>query len=91
MNYIYSISAEDLLKIYPEAIELAKQHGKKEGEDFGAEFFEIAKKYNINIGGIGKTEQDASLLTGNLREEGKKVLNLNEEIEKNRRKQENDF
>jgi hypothetical protein len=49
MNYIYSINSEDLLKIYSEAIELAKQHGKKTGEDFGEELFEIAKKYNITI------------------------------------------
>jgi hypothetical protein len=83
MNYAYTISAEDLIKIYPEAVELAKQHGKKVGEDFGEEMFEIAKKYNIKIDCIGKTEQDASLLTGNLREEGNKVLNLNEEMEKN--------
>jgi len=82
MNYIYSINSEDLLKIYSEAVELAKQHGKKTGEDFGEELFEIAKKYNITIIPLGSTEKDGSMLTGDLREEGKKILNLNEEIEK---------
>jgi len=82
MNYIYSINSEDLLKIYSEAVELAKQHGKKTGEDFGEELFEIAKKYNITIIPLGSTEKDGSMLTGDLREEGKKILNLNEEMEK---------
>jgi len=86
--FAYSISAEDLIKIYPEAIELAKKNGKKTGEDFGTELFEIAKKYNIKIDGIGETDQDAGLLTGNLRENGKKVLNLNEEMEKRKNKNE---
>ncbi len=81
MNFMYSITAEDLLKIYPEAIELAKKNGKKPGEDFGKEFSEIAKKYNINITPLGSTEMDAGLITGNLRENGLKVKNLNEEME----------
>jgi hypothetical protein len=88
MSYAYSISAEDLLKIYPEAVVLAKEHGKKEGDDFGEEMFIIAKKYGINIDPIGCTEKDASLLTGDLREEGKKVINLNEEMA--RRKNDNE-
>ena len=82
MNYAYNISADDLLKIYPEAVELARQRGKKPGDDFGEEFQEIAKKLNIKITYLGKSEMDASLLTGNLREEGKKILNLNEEMDK---------
>ena len=82
MNYMYSISAADLSTIYPEAIELAKQHGKKVGEDFGEEFNEVAKKYNIKLNCLGSTEMDAGLITGNLREEGLKVLNINEEMEK---------
>ena len=86
--FAYSISAEDLIKIYPEAIELAKKNGKQPGQDFGTEFFEIAKKYNIKIDSIGETNQDAGLLTGNAREEGLKVLNLNEEMEKRKNKNE---
>jgi len=80
--FAYSISAEDLIKIYPEAIALATEHGKKTGEDFGEELFEIAKKYGIKIDKLGETEKDADLLTGDLREEGLKVLNLNEEQRK---------
>lgn len=82
MNYAYTISADDLLKIYPEAVELARQRGKKPGDDFGEEFQEIAKKLNIKITYFGQSEQDAGLITGNLRENGKKILNLNEEMEK---------
>lgn len=84
MKYIYSISADDLIKIYPEALELAKQRGKQPGQDFGEELFEIAKKYNIKIEGLGSSEKDVDLLTGDLREEGLKVLNLNEEMRKNK-------
>lgn len=86
--FAYSISAVDLIKIYPEALDLAKKNGKQPGEDFGTELFEVAKKYNIKIDGLGETPQDGAMMTGNAREDGLKVLNLNEEMEKRKNKNE---
>ena len=81
---MYIIPATVLLEIYEDAVKLARSRGKKTGEDFGEELFEIAKKKGVynQIQFIGVSKQDASMLTGNLREEGKKILNLNEEMDK---------
>lgn len=74
---------QDVLIVYEEAIELAKQHNKKEGDDIGEEFFEIMKQKNLSADYLGCAENiDADLLSGNLRENGIYVRNLNEELRK---------
>ena len=75
------MSIDDLLPIYEEAIKLGKARGKKEGEDLSVEFFEILKKQNKEdkIKHLGQTDKDIDLLTGDMREEGYKILNLTEE------------
>lgn len=81
MNNIYLINPEDYIEIMGEAIILGKERGKKEGEDISQEFFEIAAKKNKldKIKHLGQTEMDKGLITGNLREEGLKILDLDEE------------
>jgi len=66
-------------EIYLEIVELAKKHGKKSGDSMQEEFDEILKKYPNEIKELGTTDMGVDLLTGNLRENGKKVLNLKEE------------
>lgn len=82
MNNIWMLDIDTVLKIY----ELAQQHGKQAGESIEEEFLQIMKQQPEKFKHLGKTEQDASLFTGNLREEGLKVLNLNEEIEREKNK-----
>jgi hypothetical protein len=68
------------LNQYFEMVELATKHGVQPGESMEKEFEEIRKKYDIKY--IGTTDKDIDILTGDLRESGKKVLNLNEEERK---------
>ena len=86
MNNIYLINPEDYIQIIEEAIILGKKRGKKEGDNLEQEFFEIAKKLGKlnNIKHLGQSEQDKDMIIGNLREEGIKILDLDEE---KRRKQ----
>ena len=86
MNNLYLINPEDYLTIMEEAIILGKERGKKEGENIEQEFFEVAKKQGKlnNIKHLGQTEMDKGLITGNLRENGIKIFDLDEE---KRRKQ----
>lgn len=83
-KFAYTINGTDFIEIYELAIKLAKVKGKKPGEDIGEEFMEaskqLGKEKSINF--IGQTNQDIDLLSGNLREQGIKVLNLNEELRK---------
>jgi hypothetical protein len=81
MNNLYLINPEDYLTIMEEAIKLGKERGKKEGDNIEQEFFEVAKKKGKlnNIKHLGQTEMDKDLLLGNLREEGIKIFNLDEE------------
>lgn len=73
-NYIWQITLED----YFEVIKLAKKHGKKTGDSMQEELEEYLKNKKHNIKLIGKTDMDIDLLTGNLRENGLKVLNIKE-------------
>lgn len=59
-----------------EIMELAKKHGKKPGDSMQEEFEEVKKSGKVKL--IGLTDKDCDLLTGNLREKGLKILNLNE-------------
>ena len=66
------------LVMYLEVVELALLHGKHEGEDMTAELEEVSRKYTDKIKFIGTTDMDADMMTGNMRENGYKVLNLEE-------------
>jgi len=63
---------------YLEIVELAHKHGKKAGDSLQAEFEEVLKLKKVKIKYLGATNKDADLLTGDLREEGLNILNLNE-------------
>ena len=64
---------------YLEIVELAKKHGKKPGDGMDEELVEVMKKKG-NIEYLGPTDKDLGLITGNLRENGYKILNINEEL-----------
>jgi len=66
------------LKTYLEIISLAEKHGKKAGDSMQEEFNEIMKKHSEKIKSLGAINKDVDLLTGDLREEGFNILNLNE-------------
>jgi len=83
MNDMWLITAE----IYEEIINLALTHGKKEGESMQEEFEEIRKKHS-EIQHLGTTDKDIDMLTGEMRDRGQKILNLNEE-ERRRKNNEN--
>ncbi len=70
----WSIDPKTALEIF----NLAEQHGKKAGESMQTEFLEIYKKKPEKFQLLGATDQDVDMLTGNLREQGKKIINLNE-------------
>lgn len=74
MNYIWNITIDD----YLETIALAKKNGKKPGDRMDEEFLEIMKKKGKKKNPIAKTEKDSDMLTGELRESGLKVFNLEE-------------
>jgi hypothetical protein len=81
MRQLYSLNIDQYLEI----VELAQKNGKKPGDSMQEEFEIVAKKYNLQS--IGQTDKDIDQLTGDLREEGAKVLNI-KELE--RRKQNED-
>jgi hypothetical protein len=84
-KFMYLLDSKEAIETYIEAIKLGYEQGRKEGEDIGDIFLELCKKKGIKVECLGKTTMDSGLITGNLREEGKKVLNINEEIEKKKR------
>ena len=86
MNDVWQISIDDYLKIMEQAIVLGKERGKKEGDNLEIEFFEVMKKLGLTktVKHLGVTDKDSDLITGDLREEGLKILNMNEEERKRR-------
>jgi len=75
-NKIFWTDSETYLKI----TELAKQHGKQQGESMQEEFDEMQKMYPEKFNFLGTTDMDKDLLLGNLREETKlKILDLTQE------------
>lgn len=78
MNDVWSLSVDDYLEIVKRSREL----GIKTGESME----EVLKEYMKEKGQkpIGKTDKDLDLLSGELREEGVKVLNMNELKRKNK-------
>jgi len=81
MKNMWLLDLDTVIEIF----ELAKKHGKKEGDNIQAEFDEIMKKYPDKFKYLGNTNKDIDLLTGDLREKGLKILNLNEEKRKRKR------
>jgi len=81
MNNLFILSIDDYLTIMEEAIVLGKERGKIEGDNLEKEFFEIAEKKGLTnkIKHVGQTELDKDMIVGNLRENGLKILNLDEE------------
>ncbi|MHA1437893.1 MAG: hypothetical protein ACTSPD_09980 [Promethearchaeota archaeon] len=71
-NHLFAINIDTYLEI----IELAKKHGKKPGDSMQEEFIEVIKKKKAKY--LGGTNKDKDLLTGDLREEGLRILNLDE-------------
>ena len=84
MNNLWSIDINSFCEIMEEAIKLGKERGKKEGDNLEKEFFEIAAKKNKIPKHLGTIEKDMDLLTGDLRENGLKIFNMNE-IEKRKK------
>lgn len=71
---VWQTDVETMMEIF----DLALKHGKKTGDNIQDEFIEIYKQKKEKFQLLGCTDQDIDLLAGNLREEGKKVINLNE-------------
>jgi len=70
MNNIFITDIDTILEVY----ELAKNNGKKEGDNIQEEFTEIMKRYPEKFKYLGVTEMDKDLLLGNIREETKKKV-----------------
>lgn len=66
------------LRALPLMHQLAFKNGKSEGAGLAEEAVEVSRRHPDWVEIIGNTEMDADQLAGNLREEGQKVLNLNE-------------
>ena len=79
MNNVWMATAGDIIEIYEEAKALAIQRGKKPEESFTDEVIELLIKKGKKPEYLGQTEDDIDMITGNLRESGVKVRNLNEE------------
>ena len=81
MNNIWTLDINTYIEIMEEAIKLGKERGKIEGENLEKEFFEVAEKKGLTnkIKHLGQTELDKDMIVGNLRENGLKILNLDEE------------
>lgn len=74
---LWAMTIEQACEIH----ELALSRGKKPGDNIQDEIVEIIKKYNIKP--LGTTDKDIDMLAGDFREEGLKVVNLNEIKDKN--------
>ena len=73
-NLVWQTDIDTMMEVF----NLALKHGKKAGDNIQDEFLEIYKQKKDKFILIGCTEQDIDMLAGNLREDGKKILNLNE-------------
>jgi SpoVK/Ycf46/Vps4 family AAA+-type ATPase len=71
---MFMIDVDTALEIF----ELAKKHGKKVGDNCQEEFDEVRNKNPDKFVYVGNTEKDIDLLTGDLRENGLKIFNMNE-------------
>ena len=71
---LWQVDIETAIAIY----DLALAHGKKPGENIQEEFLEILSKNKDKIKLLGETDKDIDLLTGDLRDNGVKILNIHE-------------
>jgi hypothetical protein len=60
------------------AIRYAKFQGVKAGESFMKQLLEVMKRHPEWVDSVKPCDKDADQMTGELRESGKKVLNINE-------------
>ncbi len=81
MNIAFSLNNS---KAIPLMMQLAYKNMKKPGAGLAEELTEVARRHPEWVTIIGKTEMDADLMTGNMRELNPKlkILNLNEERRK---------
>ena len=73
------------LGTYLEAVKLAKQHGKKAGDNISDELMEVMKKNPKKFHMLGTTDMDLDMICGNLREQGLKIFNIKEAERKNKK------
>jgi len=74
MNKLFAMN----ISIYLEAIELAQKNGKVAGDSIEKELITIIQKHKEEVTYLGETEKDKDLIVGDLRENGLKILNLDE-------------
>ena len=72
MNNVWNLNFDE----YFEICKRARGNGKKAGDSMEEELVQYMKEKNRKP--IAKTNKDLDQLTGDLREEGLKVLNVNE-------------
>jgi len=68
----------------PLMYQLGYKNGKKDGTGLAEEALEVSKRHPSWVTILGTTKQDAGMITGNLREQGVKVLNI-QELERRRK------
>lgn len=73
---------------YLEIVSLAQKNGKKPGDSMAEEMAQIIEQKREGIQFLGTIDQDKDMLVGNLRENGLKVLNLDELNQKESKKHE---
>lgn len=66
------------LKAIPLMYQLGYKNRKKSGAGLAEEAIEVSKRHPSWVTILGTTKQDAGMITGNLREQGIKILNLQE-------------
>ena len=66
------------LEAYLTVYELALANGKKPGESMQEEFESVSKEHPEWFEFIGDSELDADMLTGEFRDRGLKVINIQE-------------
>ena len=60
------------------AMRYAKFQGVKPGESFAKQLTEVIQRHPDWLGKVEECDKDIDLMTGDMREKGKKVFNLNE-------------
>lgn len=82
---LYMTDVSTMIEVY----ELAKERGKKSGDNIQAEFIEIMSKKQDKFKILGTTDKDIDMLTGELRDRKMNVLNL-KEIDRRQKNNERD-
>jgi hypothetical protein len=82
MNGAFMINPGCFNKAIVLAMQLAYKNGKSAGDGMAEELNEVARRHPEWVEFLGNTEADADKITGDLREEGMKVLNIEEEKRK---------